>query len=307
MGWGPAPVPPGASAWPVLARAGERGAADVVRHPVRHAVLDQRDRAPSAVPSASKERGSVRGDAGESAMLMEGAATCSPSRPARAPRPSACARPLNAHPAEQVHEPADRLRREHHRILAGRGARPARRRPPPSPRPARPARGRGVAPPMKEVSEAYPLRPLGAMQMTFMNASVRRSERAAVDGCPGLLLLGDGPDAVRLDAVLAGRRRRPRPAPRPPAAGASSAVTGSKALRSGRLVRGREAGKVPVAGGRGRPAREPRSLRALGERPRRPRRWSTPCPRAPGTGRRSRRSRRRWRSTGWAVRRRSAA
>jgi len=30
---------------------------------------------------------------------------------------------------------------------------------------------------MNDVSDAYPLRPPGAMQMTFMNASLRRSAR----------------------------------------------------------------------------------------------------------------------------------
>ena len=68
------------------------------------------------LPSASNERGSVRALVGESDRLIAGALIRSPSRPTSAPRPSACARPLKAVSAEQVEEPAHRLRLEYHRV-----------------------------------------------------------------------------------------------------------------------------------------------------------------------------------------------
>ena len=48
------------------------------------------------MPSASKARGRVPGKSGESARLIDGAATCSPSRSTSAPRPSAWSSPLRA-------------------------------------------------------------------------------------------------------------------------------------------------------------------------------------------------------------------
>ena len=73
-----------------------------------------------ACPRRRTSAGGCAGEPGESARLIAGAATCSPSRPSSAPRPSACASPLNAQPAEQVDSQPTACASKHDRILAGR-------------------------------------------------------------------------------------------------------------------------------------------------------------------------------------------
>ena len=114
-------------------------------------------------------------------------------------------------------------------------------------------------------SEAYPLRPFGAMQMTFMNASLRASAPPSVVGCPGLILLRHRPDPVRLDAVGLGHRER---------VGQGCAAEGGVELRGGGIERLEEhdvvvrieARKGAVVGCLGRFGAEPRAPRAVGER-----------------------------------------
>ena len=103
------------------------------------------------------------------------------------------------------------------------------------------------------------------MQITFMKASFDASAPPSVSGRPGLILLRDRPDAVRLHAVGLGHRERVRQGA-PPMAGSSSAVAGSNAFEDHGVGVGIEARKAAVVGYLGRFGAEPRAPRAVGER-----------------------------------------
>ena len=72
------------------------------------------------VPSASNERGSVRGWPGESARLIAGAATVLAEPPVERAAALGVREAVERAAGEQVAQPADRLRLEHDRVLAGR-------------------------------------------------------------------------------------------------------------------------------------------------------------------------------------------
>ena len=130
--------------------------------------------------------------------------------PSSALRPSAYARPLNAQPAEQVEQPADRLRLEHHRVLARRQLGRLARSRPPSARRARPARARRVAPTrhrgLGRVAAAAARRDADDLHERVGRAARTRAalgrDRHACS-CSATVQI-----AVRLDAVLGGHLER---------------------------------------------------------------------------------------------------
>ena len=246
---------------------------------------------PFAVPSASNERGRVRGWAGESARLIAGAATVSPSLPVERAAALGVGEAVERASGEQVAQPADRVRLEHHRVFAGRQLGRLAAGSAPSARPARRARARRGRRPPPSCAAAYPLRPFGAMQMTFMKASVRRSAPALPSpSAQRLLLLGHRPDPVRLDAVPAATAkaassaaaRPPDRAPRSPRRidGQRRGVAGS----CGGVRTRREAREPALAGHGGRLGGQPRALARSRRSRRRPPRWSTRGPRDPSSG-----------------------
>ena len=186
--------------------------------------------APSATPSASKARGSVRAKRGESERLIAGAATLLAEPPDERAAALGVGQPVEGRPSEQLEQRrrprAARARPGTRRAASSAGsprraalaaARSASRRR--VERRPRHAAARGVA--------AAAVR--RAMQMTFMNASVIAVGQPRTPALEATARSSSprGPDPVRLEAVPAARRRRRSPARAPPGRGSSPAVAAS--------------------------------------------------------------------------------
>ena len=251
---------------------------------VRHAVLDQRQRAPWACPRRRRRAAACAGSAGESERLI--ARRGHPRRRAgrRARRgPRRAARPLRRSHAEQVEQPADGVRLDDHRVLARRELRPARRRPRPCAPPAR-ASVRGVELGRRDRGAsrvaAAPARGDADHLHEGVGHALRDAAGDAGAGRDRRFCLGGGPDAVGLARRAAGATAkaasRARAAARRVELGGLGVVAGVRARRApARGSPGRRPAPPAVARRASAAARRPRARRRASRR--RSRRSSRPA------------------------------